>query len=257
MRVPTAILSVFLIFTGVLFSAAPLGKVVSVKGEAWLGHGFDPKKKVEVGDEVYAKDRIQTKSGAEVKLDLAGKSQVTIGPDSYFKLQSNDTEKTDLSLFSGSVKCKVKKLSDESRFQVKTPSAVAGVRGTEFETMLGNDMSTVVLCDEGEVWNAGPDMMGGFSVMGGEAGVTLAAGESVKIQAPKEGGSKEALNQVKEGMVEKDFQDKQAAMEEEKSERLLMLEERISMIESRLEFLHDTADRTLPGPPSVPDATVQ
>jgi len=117
-----------------LYSEGAIGKIESVKGEAFIAHLLKKKQPVEVGAEVFEKDKIQTGGDGEVVVALA-ESKLTIGPNAYTKI-SNEKEEassTQLALYGGKVGFKVNKLSSEQSFTVRTPSAVAGVRGTEGE----------------------------------------------------------------------------------------------------------------------------
>lgn len=120
------------LLTSTVFAAKkPIGKIESVKGEAYVAHLLKKKKAATVGEEVFEKSKIKTGGDGEVVIALA-ESKLTIGPNAYTKI-SNDkpgASSTKLALYGGKVGFKVNKLSSEQSFTIKTPSAVAGVRGT-------------------------------------------------------------------------------------------------------------------------------
>lgn len=117
-----------------LMAASPVGKIISVKGDAFIAHLLKKSKKAVVGEDVFEKDKIKTKKDGEVVIEMFGESKITVGPSSYMKIPKKTVGKksaTKLALFSGKVGFKVNKLSSKQSFTIKTPSAVAGVRGTD------------------------------------------------------------------------------------------------------------------------------
>ena len=87
-------------------------------------------------------DTIETSEGAWVLLKLkgsAGDSDVELegGSLMLFREFTEDKDKgvqdTLLDLALGEIMIRTEKLSPESKFQVKTPASVAGVRGTKFK----------------------------------------------------------------------------------------------------------------------------
>ena len=116
-------------------AAAKAGKVVSVKGEVYILSGLKKKALAKVGDTIFVKDKVKTSKTGELVFDN-GSAEITVGPGSYMKIPASsggETATTKLSMTSGSLKFKVNKLNSRQSFTVKTPSAVAGVRGTEGE----------------------------------------------------------------------------------------------------------------------------
>jgi len=127
------IISLFLVLP--VYAAKKAGKVISVKGEVFMRIGLKKKAPVKVGDAVFEKAKITTSVDSEVVLDY-GTSKITLGPKSYLKIPKATAGKDStvkLNLPSGSIKFQVNKLSSKQSFTVKTPSAVAGVRGTDGE----------------------------------------------------------------------------------------------------------------------------
>ena len=111
------------------------GVVISVSGKVKLIRGL---KKVEIkkGTIVYFEDHIKTSDESKVEIESGKKNNVVVQPNS--KVMLRDSLSADKSegkkivfLFKGSVRCKLKNLK-EKEFAIKTPSAVAGVRGTDF-----------------------------------------------------------------------------------------------------------------------------
>ena len=89
----------------------------------------------EIGEIILQNDAISTgvQSSCDIKI---GGSIIRIKEKSNVRLselyQKNDIEKTTVDLDVGKLLCKAKKLSKSESFLVKTPTAIAGVRGTKF-----------------------------------------------------------------------------------------------------------------------------
>lgn len=128
------------------FAADPVGKVLSVKGEAHMAHVLKPKIPVTAGAEVFALDKFSTGADGEVVIDMNGESKLTVRPNtSLLKIEKKSTGKeggTELAVYGGSVGFEVKPLGEAQTFTVRSPSAVAGVRGTVGE--LSFDMNSGV-----------------------------------------------------------------------------------------------------------------
>ena len=99
---------------------------------------------LEEGDQVV----VSADSSAEVALD--GGNLITVRENSEFKIEK--TAKADASFFLqvGSLLAKIQKLG-ERRLRVRTPTAVAAVRGTEFGVEIDGENSHVGVFDEGKV----------------------------------------------------------------------------------------------------------
>ena len=116
-----------------LMQNAQCASVVSYKGEveykkassqAWKRIGSADKPKLADGDEV----RTKRASTAEILMDSG--SRVRLAPGSAFKLSGENGEETSIEVGSGKLFAWVKKHT--TRFQVRTPTVVCAVRGTEF-----------------------------------------------------------------------------------------------------------------------------
>ncbi len=106
-------------------------------------------------------DTLTTGSDSTIDLSLCDGSQIRVGPNSeYFLDQTNDTSAV-TELLRGSVRARVTPSttpSDTVRFQVRTPTGVIGVRGTEF-IVEENDGESQLFTLEGEVLYGGEDMI--------------------------------------------------------------------------------------------------
>lgn len=84
-------------------------------------------------------DIVKTSSGATAKLLFSGETNTTVDvrPDTVLELatvgKKDMDDETQLEVFLGSVLVKAEKLQGASKFEVRTPNSIVGIRGTEFE----------------------------------------------------------------------------------------------------------------------------
>lgn len=109
---------------------------------------------VNIGDIIQEKDTIKTgeDSFCDVKIGssiirIKQKSQVVIAS----LVNKDNMESTDLSLGVGKMLCKPKKLLKSEKFIIKTPTAVAGVRGTQFTVETDEKKTTRIKVYDGKV----------------------------------------------------------------------------------------------------------
>lgn len=129
------LLPVFILIVGVMLSCggseAPDYATVSF----FIGEVTKNGKPVVIGDTVSESDVIVTGARSSCDLKIGG-SVIRIKQSSELKFASlingADGENTVLDLGEGKLLCKPKKLLKNDRFTVKTPTAVAAVRGTQF-----------------------------------------------------------------------------------------------------------------------------
>ncbi len=103
--------------------------------------------------------RVKTEAGGEAKLEYPGGIVVDVKPGSELIVRVGAGGKpSGATLFLGRVWSKVAKgAGGDTKFEVESANAVAGVRGTEFEVGVGLDGSTRVRVSEGEVGVASED----------------------------------------------------------------------------------------------------
>lgn len=94
---------------------------------------------------LFEGDSVRTAKDSIVMIELLGTEKtadLVIKPESHFTLQtfSHDPDKkvehTLLSIQAGSVLVKAQKLIGDSKFEVKTPTYIVGIRGTTFEVQV-------------------------------------------------------------------------------------------------------------------------
>ena len=116
-------------------------------------------------------DQLRTKRASTVQIYMDDGSKIQLAPRSSFKLRAENKKETSLGLFFGRIRSWVKKRA--KKFEVRTPSAVCAVRGTDFSVAADASGNTRV-----EVY--------GGSVMTGDASgksVLVKPGEVVSVNA--------------------------------------------------------------------------
>jgi hypothetical protein len=108
------------------------GKVSFVEGKAWVIRKFK-KTPLKAGDSLFYKDQVKTGGNSRLKIEKSKGNEIIVNEKTNLKLNT-DNGKANTSvvqLLSGGVRCRLKNLKGAG-FKVKTPVAVAGVRGTDF-----------------------------------------------------------------------------------------------------------------------------
>jgi len=134
----------------------PLGRVTSLAGGVQVQSEDDAVwRQAALKMIVYFGDSVRTLEDGESIITLSDDSIIKIHPNSHVALNSIVSpveEKNSILLFFGRIWNKIaKKALKKKRFEVQTPTAVCGVRGTAFETAAYEDGSVVVLVEEGAV----------------------------------------------------------------------------------------------------------
>jgi hypothetical protein len=137
------------------------GVLTVVKGTVTVKSGKNGSEKpAKAGMKVFPKDTIVTGDDSRAKIVMVDKNEINISPASQIVLENYEFDpakgKKDvlIDVIYGKVRNKVEQKYDgeTSKFQVKTPSAVAGVRGTDFLTSYNKTTdSSKVVTFKGEV----------------------------------------------------------------------------------------------------------
>ncbi len=151
--------SIYLKFTTALlllvFAAAPAmaqrlsstdmdqAKVTKITGQAdYKKAGTSDWQKLQPGITLYEGDSLKTSAGSEVVADLTAATKtatITVRESSEFMFKtfhhdvSSKADATLLDVSLGAVLVKAEKLVGTSKFEVKTPTSIVGIRGTTFE----------------------------------------------------------------------------------------------------------------------------
>lgn len=162
--------------------------VVYVQGEVKAIKASGQSVVLALGSEVAENDTIETGPNSQVRLRLFDRSLLRFGENSRAQMSSlrydGAAEKKNVSvkLLVGRLWASVSKLlSSDSKFEVDSGNAVAGVRGTEFAVLLqgggGGKMQAIITTVEGSVSVRGADgseriVAGGFRAIsdGGRVG---------------------------------------------------------------------------------------
>jgi hypothetical protein len=120
-----------------------IGRVIFVKGNAWIGRGSQTgdKTKAEVDQKITDGDILITEADSEMKI-IVGKKEAAlhIKPDSLLKLVHTPQKTWLVDLTKGSVLSYIRKGQKRPNFyRIKTPAAVMGVRGTIFFAKYNSD----------------------------------------------------------------------------------------------------------------------
>ena len=132
------------------------------------------------GDELAAGDSVITTRFGEAELELADGGSVSIARDTVYQIQkvgAQNESQTVMSVALGAVRFRFNTIAGRSEPSVGSPTAVAGVRGTEFTTYVAADGSTVFVVEEGLV-----------DVSAEGAQVQLVAGQGVEVAAGERPG---------------------------------------------------------------------
>lgn len=134
-----------------LFSIASFaemnGVMMVVKGDIKVTNKAGKTEVAKVGKKVTQGDTILAGPDSRAKIVMADKNVINVSPDSKIVIEKyendgKDKKNVELNVLYGKVRASVEQKydGDKSKFNVKTPSAVAGVRGTDF--MMGYSQAT-------------------------------------------------------------------------------------------------------------------
>lgn len=127
---------------GPLFAATAAGRISDAEGAAEITRqgAKEPELAAENTD-VFAGDALETGEDGKLKVQLADGSVLTLAESTRFTLSESrfdaarGTRQSIFDLLAGKVRAEVARVANaaKSRFEIRTPTAVAGVRGTTYE----------------------------------------------------------------------------------------------------------------------------
>jgi hypothetical protein len=164
-------------------SAQQAGNISALLPVARIVRGPAPQPTISVaktGDAVIWNDLLRTEKGGRARVTLLDQSVLSVGSQSELRIVKHDprSQQTALELNYGRVRAEVTPVTrGGGQFQIKTPTAVAGVIGTDFGMTSGLD-STEFVCLSGAVTISSGDP----NVPGA---VTCHAGETVTVMKGK------------------------------------------------------------------------
>ncbi|MCH2286514.1 MAG: FecR family protein, partial [SAR324 cluster bacterium] len=94
-------------------------------------------------------DRVQTGKDTSVKIKIRGKPElIELSSRSFFRMGKITRETSSISLLTGKARFKIqgklKKKSKKNRFQIRTVTALVGVRGTDIVVGVSNTQTSIL-----------------------------------------------------------------------------------------------------------------
>lgn len=136
------------------------GTFMVVKGDVQVTSKAGGTQKAKIGMKVQESDIIASGPDSRAKIVMSDKNVINISPDTKLELEkyiydpNSDNKQVSLNVLQGKVRATVEQKYDgeKNKFHVKTPSAVAGVRGTDFLTSFSpKNRETKIVTFEGRV----------------------------------------------------------------------------------------------------------
>lgn len=158
MKQRNLLLVVLLLLAGSIGFSQVLGRIEYMEGTVQISRNGTTLSGVDIGTSIENLDQVKTTPDSSVTIafsknsGLSGTLQIVPGTTAVIRQdQISGTATNEVELLAGSVSLKVKRLAGvRSAAQVKTPTSVLGVRGTEFVVASFNG-AVLVACKEGEV----------------------------------------------------------------------------------------------------------
>jgi ferric-dicitrate binding protein FerR (iron transport regulator) len=156
MFIRSVILVLVSVFAAGLASAQLTGgRLAAVSGNVWVTAPGDDETRARVGEHLEPGTKIRTGPNGQAEVSFEDGSILIVQSNSSMVLSGikrQQKKKTSILIFFGRIWNKVsRKLGERVSYEVNTPIVVAGVRGTEFETAVGEDGSVRILVNSGIV----------------------------------------------------------------------------------------------------------
>jgi len=137
---------------------AAVGQVEYIEGSASFSRDGNDPAALDFGSPIHSGDLVKTTANSRLVITLdkasgfSGSLTISANTTAYIDLDLIKGEPhTVVDLISGSIGARVKKIVGSPSMQVQTASAIAGVRGTEFEVATSVNDAVLVTCSDGEV----------------------------------------------------------------------------------------------------------
>ena len=133
-------------FNAHVFCAASIGKLTNLEGVITVKHPLKKGIKPKEGELVFQGTKIKTSDNAKVTVSFDDGSELNIGKNSIIRLKKKKKSRPDgqIELYRGLMRSKIHGMTEKDTFSIKTPSAVAGVRGTVFDTLVSRTGGALV-----------------------------------------------------------------------------------------------------------------
>lgn len=204
-----AALMLTLIPSSQVYAAASIGRIVHTYGPAWIQRGTTRERAIK-GQVVLRNDSIVTGSRGRVKIIMGDGSKVYIGAKSRvslrkYSLRGGKLLNARINMLWGKARFFVNKLSPKNAsFRVRTPTAVLGVRGTEFIVLVPPTPEVLDLAFADITLDDIPPLP--TSTILSEGAVDVSAGENGQVQrllpgntAKVDKGGKVTIQETKKG----------------------------------------------------------
>lgn len=148
----------FFLFCQPVFGASA-GEFTSVRGRVDITSPGESARPANQGDKIDASDIVRTKSDGRAEIRFVDGGIIQVAPGTRFKVSSYKIEEKEtdgmLSLFRGKIRSIVPKIMGrKKKLEVRTKTAVAGVRGTDFFVYYQRGSSGAIFKEgEGYVYN--------------------------------------------------------------------------------------------------------
>lgn len=138
-----------MVFTSTAALAEPMyGVLMVVKGSVKITNASKQTVDGKVGGKVFEGDSIATGADSRAKIVMQDRNVINVNPDTQLAITKYENDaasgkkNVEMNLLQGKVRNNVEQTydGDKSKFLIKTPTAVAGVRGTQF--LAGFDAKT-------------------------------------------------------------------------------------------------------------------
>jgi hypothetical protein len=176
---------------GIISALLPVAHIVRGAGRAAVTT------QVKKGDDVNWSDLVRTERGGRARITLSDQSILSLGSQAELRVVKHDarTQQTALQLAGGRLRAEVTKIARMGgSFELRTPTAVAGVIGTDFGTDASTVGTTTFLCISGvvQVSNIDPNIAGGVQCT---AGMTTSVSTG-KTPTPPKDATPEQIQQL-------------------------------------------------------------
>ena len=204
-------------FSFVAYGADPIGKVILLKGDCHVIREGETPQKAKLDMDVFLKDKFVTKEDSTLRIALKDGSALSLGPNAELSMDafSFDPEQkkrnAGLKVLSGKLRAVVNDLHDykERDFNVNTPTAIVGVRGTIFIVWVKAPKITEVFSIDKTVFVA--------NVVDPTKGVLLKQMQGTQVTDTKPPAPPKSISETELKNIQKDI-DVPPAKEEKKEE---------------------------------------
>jgi len=176
LSIPILILALLIVASGQV-QAKPVGEVSQAVGQADVTRGTAAPTLLAVPDPIFAQDKLRTASQSKLIVTMVDKSRLTLGENTRLEVaqyQVAGEPEGLLQLSRGRLRAFVTDLfsSRSESFKVRTPTAVAGVRGTDFIVIVhATYTQVIVLQGEVVVYNVDPNIPGKVILRKGQTSI--------------------------------------------------------------------------------------